>query len=43
MFKNFQELEDELVARKMMRIHEEIKAGKRKVYTEEEVRKKYGF
>jgi Arc/MetJ-type ribon-helix-helix transcriptional regulator len=42
-FKNFQELEDELVVRKMMRIDEEIKQGKRKVWTEEQVKKKYGF
>jgi len=42
-FKNFQELEDELVVRKMIRIDEEIKQGKRKVWTEEQVKKKYGF
>ena len=42
-FKNFQELEDELVVRKMMRIDNEIKQGKRKVWTEEQVKKKYGF
>ena len=42
-FKNFQALEDELVVRKMMRIDSEIKQGKRKVWTEEQVKKKYGF
>ena len=42
-FNSLQELEDELVARKMALIHKEIKAGRRKVYTEEEVKKKYGF
>jgi Arc/MetJ-type ribon-helix-helix transcriptional regulator len=42
-FKTAQEIEDELVVRKMQRIDEEIKAGKRKVFTEEEVKKKYGF
>lgn len=42
-FKNFQQLEDELVVRKMMRIDSEIKQGKRKVWTEEQVKKKYGF
>ena len=43
MFNSVQELEDELAARKMAFIHKEIKSGKRKVYTEEEVKKKYGF
>ncbi len=42
-FKNFQQMEDELVVRKMMRIDNEIKQGKRKVWTEEQVKKKYGF
>jgi len=42
-FKNFQELEDELVVRKMMQIDSEIKQGKRKVWTEEQIKKKYGF
>ncbi len=42
-FKNFQELEDELVVRKMIQIDNEIKQGKRKVWTEEQVKKKYGF
>ena len=42
-FKDAQELEDELAARKGMKIMAEIKAGKRKVFTEEEVKKKYGF
>ena len=43
MFNSIQELEDELAARKMALIHEEIKSGKRKVFTEAEVKKKYGF
>ena len=42
-FKDAQELEDELAARKGMKILAEIKAGKRKVFSEEEVKKKYGF
>ncbi len=41
-FKNLQELEDELVVRKMRRLSAEIKSGKRKTLTEE-VKKKYGF
>ncbi|MBN1941191.1 MAG: hypothetical protein JW772_03340 [Candidatus Diapherotrites archaeon] len=42
-FKNFQELEDELAFRKAKQVSDEIDAGKRKVFTEEEVKKKYGF
>ena len=42
-FKDAQGLEDELVARKMKQIDNEIKQGKRKVFSEEEVKKKYGF
>jgi len=42
-FNSLQELEDELAARKMALIHKEIKSGKRRVYSEEEVKKKYGF
>ena len=42
-FKNSKELEDELAARKMLQIDNEIIVGKRKVYSEEEVRKKYKF
>ena len=42
-FNSLQDLEDELVARKMELIHKKIKSGKRKVYTEEEVKKKYCF
>jgi len=42
-FKDAQGLEDELVARKMQQIDNEIKQGKRKVFSEEEVKKKYGF
>ena len=43
LYKNFKELEDELVLRKMIKIDNEIKQGKRKVWTEEQVKKKYGF
>ena len=42
-FKSFKEIEDELAARKMQKISEEIKKGKRKVLSEAEVKKKYGF
>ena len=42
-FKSAQELEDELVVRKMQKISKEIKLGKRRVFTEAEVKKKYGF
>ena len=42
-FKDAKDLEDELVARKMKRISAEIKKGKVKVFTEEQVKKKYGF
>lgn len=37
------ELEEELVVLKMKKISEEVKQGKRKVFTEEQVKKKYGF
>lgn len=43
LFNNSKELEDELAARKMLQIDNEIMAGKRKVYSEEEVKKKYKF
>ena len=42
-FKSIKDIEDELAARKMMKISEEIKQGKRKVFSEEQVKKKYGF
>ena len=42
-FKDAQTLEDELVARKMLQEEREIKEGKRKILSEEEVKKKYGF
>ena len=42
-FKDLQELEDELAVHKMQKISEEIRQGKRRVYTQEEVEKKYGF
>lgn len=41
--KSREELLDELAVAKMQRIDEEIKSGKRKVVSEAEVRKKYGF
>jgi hypothetical protein len=42
-FNSLQDLEDELAFRKAKAISDEIKAGKRKVFTEAEVKKKYGF
>ena len=42
-FKSIQDLEDALAVRKMKKIDEEIKQGKRKVFSEKEVKKKYGF
>lgn len=42
-YKNFKELEDALALRKMVQIDNEIKEGKRKVWTEEQVKKKHGF
>lgn len=36
-------LEDELVARKMAKISDEVNTGKRKVMSEAMVKKKYGF
>jgi Arc/MetJ-type ribon-helix-helix transcriptional regulator len=42
-FKDAQALEDELVARKMIQIDKEIQQGKRKVFSEDEVKNKYGF
>ena len=40
---NAQELEDELVVKKMLKLSQETKQGKRKVFTLEEVKKKHGF
>jgi Arc/MetJ-type ribon-helix-helix transcriptional regulator len=42
-FKDAKGLEDELAVRKMQQIDNEIKQGKRKVFSEEEIKKKYGF
>ncbi len=42
-FESIADLEDELAARKMAKISREIKKGKRKVFTEAQVKKKYGF
>lgn len=43
MFKSAQELEDELVVKKMKIVSKEIDEGKRKVFTLEQAGKKYGF
>ena len=42
-FRSAQEIEDELVVRKMKKISEQIKHGKRKELTEAQVKAKYGF
>lgn len=42
-FKDAKALEDELVVRKMLQEEKEIKLGKRKILSEKEVAKKYGF
>jgi len=42
-YKSFKELEDELVLRKMIKIDNEIKQGRRKVWAEEQVKKRYGL
>ncbi|PIN98485.1 MAG: hypothetical protein COT90_04080 [Candidatus Diapherotrites archaeon CG10_big_fil_rev_8_21_14_0_10_31_34] len=42
-FKSIQDLEDELAVRKMQKISDEIKQGKRRVFSKKEVMKKYGF
>jgi len=42
-FNNIKDIEDGLAANKMKKISEEIKKGKRKVLSEKEVKKKYGF
>ncbi len=42
-YKDFKELEDELAFRKAKQISDEIDAGKRKVFSKEQVMKKYGF
>ncbi|MFH1285143.1 MAG: hypothetical protein ABIH99_01030 [Candidatus Micrarchaeota archaeon] len=41
--KTREEFLDELAVEKMQRIDEEIKSGKRKVYTEAEIKRKYGL
>jgi len=43
LFKNAKEIEDELVVKKMRKISEEIRQGKRKVFTEAQVKAKYGL
>ncbi len=42
-FESIRDIEDELAARKMAKISREVKSGKRKVFTEAQVKKKYGF
>ncbi|MFH0955356.1 MAG: hypothetical protein V1777_04605 [Candidatus Micrarchaeota archaeon] len=42
-YKNLRELEDELAFRKAKQVSDEIDSGKRKVFTQEQVMKKYGF
>ncbi len=37
------DIEDELAVRKMKQISEEAKTGKRKVFSEEQIKKKYNF
>ncbi|MCX6777512.1 MAG: hypothetical protein NT157_01365 [Candidatus Micrarchaeota archaeon] len=41
--KSREELLDELAVRKMEQIDAEIRSGKRRVYTEDEVKRKYGL
>jgi len=42
-FESVADLEDELAVRKMAKISNEIKAGKRKVFSEAQVKKRYKF
>ena len=42
-FKSAREIEEELVLRKMKKISAEIAAGKRKVHTLQQVKRKYGL
>ena len=42
-FKSLKDLEDELAVKKMEKIWKEVKQGKRKIFSEQEVKKKYGF
>jgi len=41
--KNLQDLEDELAVKKMEKIWKDVKQGKRKILSEQDVKKKYGF
>jgi Arc/MetJ-type ribon-helix-helix transcriptional regulator len=43
LFKSAQQIEDELVVKKMLKLSNLEKQGKLRVFTEEEVKKKYGF
>lgn len=43
MFESAQQLEDELVVKKMLKIDKEIQTGKRKTYSEEDMKRKYGL
>jgi len=42
-FEGLQDIEDELAARKMQKISGEIASGKRMVFSEAQVKKKYGL
>ena len=42
-FKSLRDLENELAVKKMEKIWKEVKQGKRKILSEQEVKKKYGF
>tara|TARA_Y100000310_G_scaffold345828_1_gene470714 strand:+ start:7482 stop:7748 length:267 start_codon:yes stop_codon:yes gene_type:complete len=42
-FKNLRDIEDELAVKKMNKIWKEVKQGKRKILSEQDVKKKYGF
>ncbi len=42
-FRSVQEIEDELVSRKIDKLWSEHKQGKRKIYSLEQVKKKYGY
>ena len=41
LFSNANDLENELVAKKMIKISKEVSEGKRKIFSESEVKKKY--
>lgn len=43
LFRNMSDIEDELAARKMEKISVEIKHGRRKIFTELQIKKKYNL